>query len=111
MISLCENMFHRLRSFFPTVALISSITLFVIAGLYFNTIEAYLLYGAFLSAASTVYVLGSYQFVPQWRRHPAPIIIQRTVLNFIFSIILIGNFWDQGKLIHCGLMNIASVYV
>ena len=95
--SLCGNVFVKLRSFYPSTALISSVTLFVIAGLYYNTIEAYLLYGAFLSAVFSLFVLGSYQFVPQWSRHPAPIIVQRTVLNFIFSLVLISNFWNQGN--------------
>lgn len=84
------------RRMFSPLALISCVSLYVIAGLYYNTVEAYLFYGACLSAAFSTTVLLSYWSMPRWRRHPAPIIIQRTMTNFAFSIIVIANFVMKG---------------
>jgi len=95
-VSLIEQMWALFRRAYSPLALISCVTMYIIAGLYYNTVEAYLFYGACLSTAFSVTVLLSYRAMPQWRRHPAPIIVQRTLCNFAFSVIVISNFLMQG---------------
>ena len=85
------EMWMSFRRGYSVVALLSCVALFAVAGMVYNTIQAYLLFGACLSTLFTLLVMASYRNVPQWRRHPSPIIIQRTVTNFLFSIIIILN--------------------
>ena len=62
-----------------------------------DRLDGYLLWASIMSSICLICVMWSFVQVPQWRRHPSPLIFYKSFADLLFSIVLILNTFGVGE--------------